>query len=61
MCRIQRLISRETHISRKRAMWDPFSTRSWRRLFEHAIHLLECQALSFRDQEIGVGEAECAQ
>jgi hypothetical protein len=61
MCRIQWLIIRETYISRKRAMWNPFSACSWRRLFEHAIHLLEYQALSFRDQEIGVGEAECAQ
>jgi len=41
-------------------VWHPFSGGSWGGLFQHAINLLEGQALGFWDEEIGVHEADSA-
>ena len=42
-------------------MWHPLRGFAWCRLFQHAVDLLEGQALGFRDQEVGVQPASDAE
>jgi hypothetical protein len=52
------LLANIAHIRRIRAVRHPFSRCSWRSLLHHAVHLLERETLSFRNEHVGVDETE---
>ena len=53
----RRPLVRHTHISREGTMRDPLAGVSGIGLLEHLIDLLERQALSLRNEEVGIHEA----
>jgi hypothetical protein len=52
------LLADIAHIRSIRAVRHPFSRCSWRCLLQHAVHLLEREALGLRNEHVGVDEAE---
>jgi hypothetical protein len=52
-----RLLS-HAHLSRKRAMRNPLSTRHRRRLFQHPINLFQRKALGLRDEKVCVNQTQ---
>ena len=42
-------------------MWHPLGTSSWCRLLQHAVDLLEGEALGLGDEDVGVDNAEEAE
>lgn len=52
------LLTDIAHICSIRAVWHPFSRCSWRSLLQHAVHLLQGEALGLGDENVGVDEAE---
>jgi hypothetical protein len=51
----------ETHVSREGGVRNPLAGVAGRGLLEHAVDLLEGETLGFRDEEVGVDEADGAE
>lgn len=60
MVNLSRLIS-HSHLSSISAVRNPLGTSHRGSLLQHSIDLLEGKALSFRDQKVGVNEADRAE
>ena len=54
---IQDTLVRETHLGCESRVWHPLRGLAWCSLFQHAVDLLEGEALGFRHEEVGVQPA----
>ena len=52
---------RHAHVGREGGVRHPLAGVARRRLLEHAVDLLQREALGLRDQEVGVHEADGAE
>lgn len=58
MLGLSELLIRHAHLSGISRMWNPLGAGSGSSLLQHAVDLLEGEALSLGDEDVGVDDAE---